>query len=314
MAARNGAPPHAPDSRRRARASNGPEVEGAPAPARKRTRLAFADRAPLVVDMLADPEQRGAGAQPLGEEEVLRACMRELRATNFVATGALLLHGATSVDVAALARKHFGVSHNVDTFSAAVVRLVPPNRSTCSVYQTGTVGCMGATTGEDAVAALQIFVRLLWRWGVKASLCGVRVDNVVSSVMAFPLNLRKLQRRWSSMVRYNRDNFPGATLVCSHLPMTPPTTVVMELFDTGKINMTGAKDLAEIQRAYDFVHKHVLVRIRADAPVDDDDEDDIGEIVDPRLEIVSGAADISDAELGITDEIRLALDLMRYHS
>jgi TATA-box binding protein (TBP) (component of TFIID and TFIIIB) len=181
--------------------------------------------------------------------------------TNVVVTVTLDVH---DIDLKALARQQPGLIYHRFTFAAASFRLKNPH-STCLVYPIGVLVCMGSKSITEARLACQKYVRLLCSFGVQCRIIGFKVDNVVSSVLTpFPLDLPKLKCDWDHMVTFDRAEFPGATLKCSELPISPPTSITMELFASGKINITGADSVKETDRVYDNVRDNILVRIRVD--------------------------------------------------
>lgn len=208
-----------------------------------------------------------AGWAQMDDESRFRRCMESIKTTNFVATGAL---NVRYVNVAAIAQQWPGANFHMITFAAVIIRLVHPH-TTCSIYPTGTMACMGAKTELEAALALLKIVRILNKLGLECHLQSIKIDNVVASVLSFPINLRKLHQKWGHVVKY-ADNFPGATMNCAGLGLDPPTKIVAEIFKSGKVNLTGAQDKAEIQRVCPVI-LHILedVQIR---PEDDDPEGD----------------------------------------
>jgi transcription initiation factor TFIID TATA-box-binding protein len=198
------------------------------------------------------------GWQAMSDEEVFRICFDSITTTNFVATGKL---NVSSINVEEIAKRHPGAIFYVFRFAALINRLTWP-RTACSVYPTGMVACMGAKTQTEAVLALHKYVAILNIQGVPCRLVNLKIDNVVSSVLTFPVDLNMLLQKWGHVVKYEHENFPGATLDCSGLPIDPPTKIVMEIFESGKINITGARTRAEVERVYPYVHHNILVVIR----------------------------------------------------
>jgi TATA-box binding protein (TBP) (component of TFIID and TFIIIB) len=213
-----------------------------------------------------------AGWAQMDDESRFRRCMESIKTTNFVATGAL---DVPYVNVAAIAQQWPGANFHMITFAAVIIRLVHPH-TTCSIYPTGTMACMGAKTEAEAALALHKIVRILNKLGLKCRLQSMKIDNVVASVLSFPINLRKLHQKWGHVVKY-ADNFPGATMNCAGLGLDPPTKIVAEIFKSGKVNLTGAQNKAEIQRVCP-----VILHILEDVQIRPEDVD-VSEVDEPFL-------------------------------
>jgi TATA-box binding protein (TBP) (component of TFIID and TFIIIB) len=252
-----------------------------------------------------------AGWAQMDDESRFRRCMESIKTTNFVATGAL---NERSVDVAWIAQNWPGANFHMITFAAVIIRLVHPH-TTCSIYPTGTMACMGAKTEAEAALALHKIVRILNIIKLPCELRSMKIDNVVASVLSFPINLRKLHQKWGHVVKY-ADNFPGATMNCAGLGLDPPTKIVAEIFKSGKVNLTGAQNKAEIQRVCPVI-LHILedVQIR---PEDDDDDDEVGDVEEPRRSSApvrprkrcrrSGVGDEDDEDDDFFDAVRYHFD------
>lgn len=215
----------------------------------------LADKA-LRVLSLQHTARRGWDA--MSNEEVFQTCVKSIRKTNFVATGRL---DVQRIDIIRIAKDHPGAMYHPFTFRALIERLASP-RTMCSVYPTGMVACMGSKSPAEALLALQKYVHVLNCQGVPCTLINMKIDNVVSSVLAFPVDLHMLQQRWGHVVKFWPKKFPGASLDCSGLPIDPPTNIVMEIFKSGNINITGARTYEEVIRVYKWVHLSILEAIR----------------------------------------------------
>lgn len=187
-------------------------------------------------------------------------CLDRLVATNYVATVNL---NVRDIDLQRIAQQQPACTYHRRTFAAMSFRLKNP-RTTALIYPLGVMVCMGARTKASALFACQKYVRALNDFGVKCQMTGFKIDNVVSSTLSFPLDLKKCDKpEWSAFIRLT-DRFPGARLRCQFMNLPIQTKIVMELFSSGKINITGGITLEEEKQVYEYVDEIVLQKLRRD--------------------------------------------------
>jgi TATA-box binding protein (TBP) (component of TFIID and TFIIIB) len=211
----------------------------------------------------------------LTEEEIIERCMDSIEETNLVATGGLK---AQRVDVWKLARHNHAVNFRVHAFAASKMKLKSP-QATFSVYPTGRISCMGADSYSKVclatVKTIYATTCMMKRNGVFSRdelddfvLRHMFVNNMVSTMMTFPINLALLKQLWPHLVVYtpqqpDGSGFPGASLKCKLIPGMPiNTNIVMLIFGTGKINVTGSHSHEETIKVCRAVLELVLMQVR----------------------------------------------------
>jgi len=142
---------------------------------------------------------------------------------------------------------------NPSKFAAATVRLKHP-RTTALVFQSGNVVCTGAKRELDSLLACRQFVRLLQRHDMRVSFSGFKIQNIVASTSThgFPLKLQELAEDWGEYTSYEPELFPGLVL-----RITEPRLVLL-LFRSGKIVITGAKHKEQIRLTYKKVYENII--------------------------------------------------------
>jgi len=177
-----------------------------------------------------------------------------LRSTNVVATANL----DRGVDLDDLAKNNPNILIHRGTFAAANIRLMKP-KAVFSLYESGTMVCMGTDTKASALAAVLKFVRILNIYGIKCKSKGMYVyNNVACAKIPFWLDLNKLLRNWGHAVKYTNGVFPAATVTCANLPIDPPSNLTWALFESGNMNATGAMDMEEIERVLRWLYINII--------------------------------------------------------
>ena len=156
-----------------------------------------------------------AGWDRMSAAEQRAVVMSSLHPTNHVISGQTT---ATFVDLDAIAREQKSAVYYAPSFSALIQRLRFP-RVMCSFYNTGKFTCMGTHELSLAILAAHKSTALLRLQGVApARVSAIRVGNVVSTLLAFPIDRQRLKDAFPGAVNFSRV-FPGASVVCEHFPI-----------------------------------------------------------------------------------------------
>lgn len=171
--------------------------------------------------------------------------------------------GLARIKLNALARRYPGILYHLPTFAAGNFRLIGADY-TCafSIYESGTIVCMGTRNEIVALQAVHTMIRLLNKMGVCCSLNKWNIYNRVFSVhVKSYLNLGLLTQRWGEHVKYNENIFPAATIECSKLVMPVKSHMTWEVFDSGKLNGTGAESEVEVKAVFRWLYYNIFIHI-----------------------------------------------------
>lgn len=169
----------------------------------------------------------------------------------------------TNLDLRRLSQQSYAVNYDKGTFAAMTIRL--STRCCALLYPRGTMVSMGTrSSAETMLAGLRYVDVLNKELGVKCMLRGIQIVNIVFSLEIFKLDLTHCNKReWSSVMQYDPQVFPGATLRCKFMqPMPFDTDVVFTFFDTGKVNCAGARSIDEFMYLYIIVYFSYLVHMQ----------------------------------------------------
>ena len=113
--------------------------------------------------------------------------------------------------------------------------------------------CTGSKNISECLLACRKYTRLLQRADVHVCFHNFQVQNIVASVsVEYPLKLYEMSQEHGANVSYEPELFPGLVLRISR------PKVVFLLFRSGKIVITGAKSMDEINKTYSKVYHHFI--------------------------------------------------------
>jgi len=143
-----------------------------------------------------------------------------------------------------------GAEYNPDDFPGVVYRLDDPKSATL-IFHSGKVVCTGTNSVDDVHAALEIVFEDLRELGIDVvSGPEIEVQNIVSSAgLGQSLNLNAIAIGLGlEQVEYEPEQFPGLVY-----RLDDPDVVVL-LFGSGKLIITGGNDTDQAQQALLSVH------------------------------------------------------------
>ncbi|KAG5182401.1 transcription factor TFIID-domain-containing protein [Tribonema minus] len=155
----------------------------------------------------------------------------------------------TRLDLQAVVQASRNAEYNPKRFAACVMRLRDP-KCTALVFASGKMiitGCksyLGATTGARS------FVRILRKVGFRrAGVNDPTPQNIVTTCdMGFPIRLEGLVCDHARYATYEPELFPGLIYRLEH------PKVVLIIFVSGKVVMTGGKSLVAMQAAFEIMY------------------------------------------------------------
>lgn len=109
--------------------------------------------------------------------------------------------------------------------------------------------CTGAKSEEDSRLAARKYARIIQKLGFPAKFLDFKIQNMVGSCdVKFPIRLEGLVLTHSAFSSYEPELFPGLIY-----RMVKPRIVLL-IFVSGKVVLTGAKIRQEIYEAFDCIY------------------------------------------------------------
>ena len=172
-----------------------------------------------------------------------------LKVENIVASGVI----ADSIDLELVSGKIKNCELNTKRFPGAVYRIEKPKIASL-IFSSGKVVLTGIRTNPDLHAGLDIIMKSLKDAGVDTyDEPQVAVTNIVCSYdMGRYINLNKVVITLNlENIEYEPEQFPGLVY-----RIEDPKIVAL-LFSSGKIILTGGKNIEDIKRGLDFLEQRL---------------------------------------------------------
>lgn len=175
---------------------------------------------------------------------------------NCVSTVNLQVHP----DLMKIATHARNVEYNPKRFSAAICRLREP-KATALVFNSGKMVVTGARNEDDSQLAARRIARVVQKLGFAAKFTEFKIQNMVGTAdVRFPIRLEGLADEHGRFSSYEPELFPGLVY------RLQKPKVVMLIFVSGKVVVTGAKGRGQLRDAFNLLYP-VLVKYRK-APVE----------------------------------------------
>ncbi|CAF0979267.1 unnamed protein product, partial [Brachionus calyciflorus] len=138
--------------------------------------------------------------------------------------------------------------YNPKRFAAVIMRIRSP-RTTALIFSSGKMVCTGAKSEEDSRLAARKYARIIQKLGFDAKFMDFKIQNIVGSIdVGFCLRLECFHTCHSQFSSYEPELFPGL-IYRLHEPK-----VVLLIFVSGKVVITGAKLRTEINEAFEKIY------------------------------------------------------------
>lgn len=138
--------------------------------------------------------------------------------------------------------------YNPKRFAAVIMRIREP-RTTALIFSSGKMVCTGAKSEEDSRLAARKYARIIQKLGFPAKFLDFKIQNMVGSCdVKFPIRLEGLVLTHGQFSSYEPELFPGLIY-----RMVKPRIVLL-IFVSGKVVLTGAKVRQEIYDAFDNIY------------------------------------------------------------
>lgn len=148
------------------------------------------------------------------------------------------------LDLREIALKAKNAEYNPRRFAAVIMRIKEP-KTTALIFSSGKMVCTGARNEDESRQASRIYAKIILKLGFPVKFTEFTVQNIVASCdVKFPIRLEGLANSYLKFCSYEPEMFPGLIF-----HMLDPKIVLL-IFVSGKIVLTGAKKREDIYRAY----------------------------------------------------------------
>ncbi|KAM9777986.1 TATA box-binding protein-like 2 [Neosynchiropus ocellatus] len=138
--------------------------------------------------------------------------------------------------------------YNPKRFAAVIMRIREP-RTTALIFSSGKMVCTGAKSEEQSRLASRKYARVVQKLGFPARFMDFKIQNMVASCdVFFPIRLEGLVLTHQQFSSYEPELFPGLIY-----RMVKPRIVLL-IFVSGKVVLTGAKERGEIYEAFENIY------------------------------------------------------------
>uniref|UniRef100_A0A8D8LLC4 TATA-box-binding protein n=1 Tax=Cacopsylla melanoneura TaxID=428564 RepID=A0A8D8LLC4_9HEMI len=152
------------------------------------------------------------------------------------------------LDLKKIALHARNAEYNPKRFAAVIMRIREP-RTTALIFSSGKMVCTGAKSEEDSRLAARKYARIIQKLGFPAKFLDFKIQNMVGSCdVKFPIRLEGLVLTHGQFSSYEPELFPGLIY-----RMVKPRIVLL-IFVSGKVVLTGAKVRQEIYEAFDCIY------------------------------------------------------------
>ncbi|KAM7431061.1 hypothetical protein ABFA07_018324 [Porites harrisoni] len=152
------------------------------------------------------------------------------------------------LDLKKIALHARNAEYNPKRFAAVIMRIREP-RTTALIFSSGKMVCTGAKSEEQSRLAARKYARVVQKLGFPAKFTEFKIQNMVGSCdVRFPIRLEGLVLAHGQFSSYEPELFPGLIY-----RMVKPRIVLL-IFVSGKVVLTGAKVRSEIYEAFENIY------------------------------------------------------------
>lgn len=152
------------------------------------------------------------------------------------------------LDLKTIALHARNAEYNPKRFAAVIMRIREP-KTTALIFASGKMVVTGAKSEDDSRLASRKYARIIQKLGFNARFTDFKIQNIVGSCdIKFPIRLEGLASRHHHFSSYEPELFPGLIY-----RMIKPKIVLL-IFVSGKIVLTGAKVREEIYTAFEMIY------------------------------------------------------------
>jgi transcription initiation factor TFIID TATA-box-binding protein len=152
------------------------------------------------------------------------------------------------LDLRKIALNCRNAEYNPRRFAAVIMRIRDP-KTTALIFSSGKMVCTGAKSEELSRDAAKKYSKAIKKIGFEVNMQDFKIQNIVGSCdVRFPISLEGLSHAHDRFSTYEPELFPGLIY-----RMVNPKIVLL-IFASGKIVLTGAKNKSDINEAYDNIY------------------------------------------------------------
>ena len=153
------------------------------------------------------------------------------------------------LDLKRIALRARNAEYNPKRFAAVIMRIRDP-KTTALIFSSGKMVITGAKSEETSKIACKKYARIIQRLGYgHAKFLDFKIQNIVASCdIRFPIRLESLAHAHNQFCSYEPELFPGLI----YRMITPK--VVLLIFVSGKLVLTGAKQRKDIYQAFNNIY------------------------------------------------------------
>lgn len=140
------------------------------------------------------------------------------------------------------------LTSNLQRFAAVIMRIREP-KTTALIFASGKMVVTGAKSEGDSKLASRKYARIIQKLGFNAKFTDFKIQNIIGSCdTKFRIRLEGLAAHHHNFSSYEAELFPGLIY-----RMIRPKVVLL-IFLSGKIILTGAKVREEIYEAFEKIY------------------------------------------------------------
>lgn len=193
--------------------------------------------------------------------EIMSKTLPQAYCTNCVST---FDFGVPNVNLRKIKDTFLNVRVDPRTFSAAIAKIVNPS-ATLLLFQSGSVVCTGPKSPLLSMEAVFAMFCLLKKFQFPAEIRKFTIQNMVFVAMVpYGIDIARIAVDYSCYVNYEPNLFPGLVFRLTDIRRTTAsdvpcaTKMVINMFCSGKLVMTGAKSVHEAMQVYRWVCRHII--------------------------------------------------------
>jgi transcription initiation factor TFIID TATA-box-binding protein len=152
------------------------------------------------------------------------------------------------LELARIATRARNAEYNPSRFPAVVLRLAEPKASAL-IFRTGKLIITGTKNEDDTCFAARKVAKMLKKLDFDTKFINFGIQNIVSTGdVGFPVRLEGIAQEHAPFCSYEPELFPGLIY-----RMQVPKVVIL-IFVSGKIVLTGAKARSQLVQAAELIH------------------------------------------------------------
>ena len=187
----------------------------------------------------------------LSTEDEIEKCKPQLQ--NIVSTADL----CCKLELRKIALQAKNAEYNPKRFAAVIMRIRQP-KTTALIFASGKMVCTGAKSEQDSRTAARTYAKMISKLGYNVKFTNFTIQNIVGSCgVNFNISLEGLYASNGKHCSYEPELFPGLIF-----KMVEPKIVLL-IFVSGKIVLTGAKKKEQIYEGFRIIY-NLLVKYKKD--------------------------------------------------